>query len=241
MSASAAESRLSPTRRNWVWYSIQLLLRVVFAVWLRYRARGVERIPTVGGGLILSNHQSFLDPLLIGLPLSRPVSYLARDTLFPVPIVGWILRHTYVMPINREAAGTASLRETLRRMEQGFLVGVFPEGTRSVDGSVGTLKPGFAALVRRSSLPVYPVGIAGANRAMGRNSLILKPYRVCVVFGEPIPPDEIARLSQKGREDELVATVRERIVACQAEADAWLRGRSTGGEVGSDGGAEMKS
>lgn len=213
----------SPTRRNWVWYSIQVLLKVVFAVWLRYRARGVERIPPSGGGLFLSNHQSFLDPLLIGLPLTRPVSYLARDTLFPVPVVGWILRNTYVMPINREAAGTTSLRETLRRMEQGFLVGVFPEGTRSGDGSVGEFKPGFAAIVRRSNLPVYPVGIAGANRAMGRHSLFIKPHRVCVVFGEPIPADEITRLSRKGCEDDLVKVVHERVVACQQEAEAWLR------------------
>lgn len=216
----------SPLRRNWVWWTLQVIIRNVFAFWLRYRARGIEHIPEQGGGLVLSNHQSYLDPLLIGLPLHRPVSFLARNTLFPVPVIGWILRHTYVMPLSRDTGGAEGIRETIRRLDEGFLVGLFPEGTRSRDGSLGRLKPGFAALVRRTDLPIYPVGIAGAHRAMGRGSLFLKPYRVCVVFGQPIPAESIAELKQRGREDELVETVRARIAACQQDAENWLKHRS---------------
>jgi len=194
---------------------------LLFAGWLRYRARGVDRLPVDGGGLILSNHQSFLDPLLIGLPLKRPVSFLARDTLFRVPVVGWVLRNTYVMPLNREGGATAGIRETLRRMEAGYLVGVFPEGTRSEDGRLGEFKPGFAALLRRSDQPVYPVGIAGAHRALGRRRAWLSPSRVCVVFGEPLDPARLAELCGKGRETELVAFVRDAVNACLAEAEAW--------------------
>jgi 1-acyl-sn-glycerol-3-phosphate acyltransferase len=216
----------SPCRRNWVWLTFQIILRTVFAFWLRYRARGIERIPESGGGLMLSNHQSFLDPLLIGLPLHRPVSFLARDTLFPVPVIGWILRHTYVMPLNRDTGGAGGIRETLRRLDDGFLVGLFPEGTRSGDGSLGELKPGFAALVRRTELPIYPIGIAGAHRALGRGSLMLKPHRVCVVFGAPLPAETIAELKQRGREAELLEIVRVHIAACQQEAEEWLKGRA---------------
>jgi 1-acyl-sn-glycerol-3-phosphate acyltransferase len=216
----------SPVRRNWVWLTLQVILRNVFGFWLMYRARGIERVPESGGGLILSNHQSFLDPLLIGLPLHRPVSFLARDTLFPVPVIGWILRHTYVMPLSRDTGGAGGIRETLRRLDEGFLVGLFPEGTRSKDGALGQLKPGFAALVRRTELPIYPVGIAGANRALCRGSLILKPHRVCVVFGEPLPAGKIAEFKQRGREVELVETVRTHIAACQQEAETWLLSRS---------------
>jgi len=212
-----------PERRNWVWFICQVILGVVFTVWLRYRARGVERIPTAGGGLLLTNHQSFLDPLLVGLPLRRPVSFLARDTLFKIPVIGWMLRHTYVMPLSRETGGAAGIRETLRRLDQGFLVGVFPEGTRSIDGSLGTFKPGFAALVRRTERPIYPVGIAGAHRALGKGSLFLKPRRVCVVFGDRFPQETIARLKQRGREAELVEAVRTRIAECQQAAEDWLR------------------
>jgi 1-acyl-sn-glycerol-3-phosphate acyltransferase len=213
----------SPLRRNWVWFICQVILSVCFTVWLRYRARGVERLPTVGGGLLLVNHQSYLDPLLVGLPLKRPVSYLARDSLFRVPVVGWMLRNTYVMPLSRDSGGVAGFRETLRRLEDGFLVGVFPEGTRSPDGKLGTFKPGFAALLRRAHIPIYPVGIAGAHRAMGKGSWFLKPCRVCVVFGEPFCRETIEPLFQRGLEPELVETVRTRIAECQREAEAWLR------------------
>jgi 1-acyl-sn-glycerol-3-phosphate acyltransferase len=200
-----------------------MVLRMIFTIWLRYRAQGVEHIPPEGGGLVLVNHQSFLDPLLVGLPLNRPVSYLARDNLFRVPVIGWILRHTYVMPINREAASTASIKESIQRMEQGFLVGVFPEGTRSSDGSVGEFKPGFIALIRRSRLPVYPVGVAGAREAFPRGAWLLRPRKVSVVFGEPLLPDELEPLTKRGREEELITLIRGRIIECQQQAEAWRK------------------
>jgi 1-acyl-sn-glycerol-3-phosphate acyltransferase len=212
----------SPLRRNPVWFALQVTMRIVFTVWLRYRAKGIERVPAESGALILANHQSFLDPLLIGLPLKRPVSYLARENLFRVPVVGWILRNTYVMPLNIDGASLAGIRQTLKRMRQGFLVGVFPEGTRSPDGTVGQLKPGFTTLVKRVETPIIPVGIAGAHRALGLGHRLLKPERVCVVFGEPIPPEALAPYRQRGREEDLIAFVREKILACVEEAELWL-------------------
>ncbi len=208
----------SPIRRNRVWFSVQVILRLVFTFWLRYRARGIEKIPKIGGGLLLINHQSYLDPLLIGLPLDRPVSYLARETLFPVPFVGWLLRSTYVMPINREAASPTSIKEAVRRLKHGFLVGVFPEGTRTRDGSVGQFKPGFIALIRRAKLPVYPVGIAGANEAFPRGKWLLRPRKVRVVFGDPFNSAEIEELSKRGQEEKLVALCRSRVIQCYQEA-----------------------
>ena len=220
--SDAIRPAVDPFHRNWVWSSLQLLLRLVFTVWLRYRSRGMEHLPGESGALLLSNHQSFLDPLLIGLPLTRPVSFLARDTLFPVPVIGWILRNTYVMPLNREGGAAAGIRQTVERMRQGYLVGIFPEGTRSRDGQVGELKPGFAALLRRSELPVLPIGIAGAATALGRDNLWLRPVRVCVVFGTPFDPAVLERLSKKGQEEALLAHVRARIVECQQQAQTWL-------------------
>lgn len=221
MPDASATNLPHPTRRNIVWLAIQYFLRLVFLVWLRFQARGLERIAKSGGGLVLVNHQSFLDPMLVGVPLQRPVSYLARDTLFPVPLIGWILRKTYVMPINRDAASTASIRESLKRMEQGFLVGVFPEGTRCEAGEVGEFKPGFVTLIRRGNVPVYPVGIAGAHEAMPRKGLRLRPRTVRIVFGEPLPRETLLKLCEKGQEEALVQFARDAVVACQQEAEDW--------------------
>lgn len=202
-------------------------MRLVFCVWLRLRARGIERVAESGGGLVLINHQSFLDPLLVGVPLQRPVSFLARDTLFPIPFVGWVLRSTYAMPINRDAASTGTIRQAIRRIDDGFLVGLFPEGTRCVEGKVGEFKPGFISLIRRIKLPVYPVGIAGAHEAMPRRGLLrLCPRKVHVVFGEPLCPERLKELSKKGHEEALVEYARNAVVSCQAEAEAWRQGMS---------------
>lgn len=210
-----------PTRRNIVWWTIQMLLRIVFTLRFRYRAQGMEWLPKSGGGLMLVNHQSNLDPLFVGLPLSRPVSFIARDTLFPIPFIGWVLRKTYVMPINRDAASSASIRGAVDRMQHGFFVGVFPEGTRTRDGKLGEIKPGFVAIAKRAKVPVYPVGISGGNEAMPRGSIWLHRKRVSVVFGEPLSVEEVAELCQRGRQEEFVQLVSERMQACIDKADAW--------------------
>jgi 1-acyl-sn-glycerol-3-phosphate acyltransferase len=220
MSSIAPPPLPDPLRPNRVWRTIRLFLRNVFAFWMRYRARGLEQLPA-GGALLLINHQTFLDPLLVGLPLRRPVSYLARDTLFRVPVVGWVLRNTYVMPIRRDAATTESLRESVRRIEHGFYVGIFPEGTRTRDGAVGEFKPGFVALLRRCRAPLVPVGIAGGMEVMPRGTIFPRPRRVHIQFGRPIPCSELEPLLQRGREQELLAFARQRLLECQGAAEEW--------------------
>jgi 1-acyl-sn-glycerol-3-phosphate acyltransferase len=211
-----------PTRPNWLWLTLQVILRIVFILWLRYRVRGLKHVPPEGGGLILVNHQSYLDPLLVQLGMSRPVSWIGRDSLFRIPVIGWIIKKTYSMPIKRDSAGTAIIRESVRRMQHGFLVGIYPEGTRTRDGSVGPFKPGFVAMIRRGKLPVYPVGIAGAFNVLPRGAWFLRPRRVRVVFGEPLAFEEIEPLCARGREDELVQLAFERVSAARQEAESWL-------------------
>jgi 1-acyl-sn-glycerol-3-phosphate acyltransferase len=217
---SASSPPPDPIHPNWVWRTFRAILRNVFAFWMRLRARGFERLPD-GGALFLINHQSFLDPLLVGVCLRRPVSYLARDNLFRVPFIGWVLRNTYVMPIRREAATTDSLRESIRRIEHGFYVGIFPEGTRTHDGAIGELKPGFVALLRRTNVPLVPIGIAGANEVMPRGAIWLRPRRVHIVFGEPVPAEIVRSLAAKGREAELVQFARDRLEECRQAAEEW--------------------
>jgi 1-acyl-sn-glycerol-3-phosphate acyltransferase len=207
-------------RRNAVWQTFQWICQNIFAFWLEFRARGIENLP-VGPALIIANHQSFLDPLLIGLPLRRPVCFLARDTLFKVPVIGWILQSTYVMPIRRESAGTESLRASLKRLEEGYLVGIFPEGTRSRDGRVGVMKPGFVALARRAQVPLIPVAVSGAFEAMPRGAIFLRPRRVRVVFGTPISVDELSAFQGRGSEVGLVNLVTERLTRVLSDADEW--------------------
>lgn len=225
-SAPTFPTETQPERRNWIWFSCQVGLRLIFALWLRYRSRGHDKISHRGGMLLIINHQSFLDPLLVGLPLRRPVSYVARENLFRVPVIGWILRHTYVLPINRDAAGASVLREMITRLKTGFWVGIFPEGTRSDDGKLGEIKPGFLALLRRAGVPVCPVGIAGADRALGRNHKLPHFSTVRVVFGEPIPAEQVVETLKRG-EAALLDLIRSRLEECMAHANDWRNHRAS--------------
>lgn len=211
--------------RGPLWASLQVIIQNIFLFWLGYRAVGYQKLQSIDGALILANHQSFLDPLLIGVPLRRPISFLARDSLFVVPVIGWILKNTHVMPINQQAAGTASIRDLILRLQHGWLVGIFPEGTRSSSGAIGELKPGFTAVVRRAKKPVIPVGISGAYQALPMGSWFLKPARVRVVFGEPISVEELEQHSGRGQEEALMELVKNRISQCFEAAETW---RTTG-------------
>ncbi len=215
----------SPTVRSPLWFSLQVVIQTFFLFWLGYRATGYKRLEQEQGALILANHQSFLDPLVVGLPFRRPISFLARDSLFCIPLIGWLLKNTHVMPINQQAASTTSLRDTIRRLHAGWLVGIFPEGTRSPTGDLGELKPGFAAIIRRAKLPVYPVGISGAYQALPMGGWFLKPARVRVVFGEPLTVEILEQYASRDQEAALVELVRSRIAACCEAADVW---RTTG-------------
>ena len=137
--------------------------------------------------MLLINHQSFLDPFLVGAPFARPVSYIARDSLFRIPVVGWILRQTYVMPIKRESAGTQSLRESVRRMKHGFLVGLFPEGTRGEPEQLGVFKSGIAHLAKQHrDIPVVPVFMHGLGKTLPRGSVVPVPFYCDVFVGEAL-------------------------------------------------------
>jgi 1-acyl-sn-glycerol-3-phosphate acyltransferase len=195
----------------------------VFVFWLRYRVEGLEKLPEKGGALLLANHQSYIDPLLVAAGMRRPVSYLARHNLFQVPVIGWILRNTYVMPIRRESAGADSIRESVRRLEHGYYVGMFPEGTRTRDGRLGEMKPGFVALVRRTRVPVVPVGIAGAFEAFPKGSFWMRPRTVRVVFGVPFSVEEVSALTAKGQEQVFVEELTRRIQSCVDRAEDWRR------------------
>ena len=141
----------------------------------RFQARGTENVPRDGPALLLVNHQSYLDPIILGLALERPVVMLARRNLLEFPILGPYLRGLYGVPIDRDNPGTRVIRELVRRLDHGFLVAVYPEGTRGSATELGPIKPGFISILRRADVPVIPVGLAGANARDAEGRLVYPP------------------------------------------------------------------
>ena len=215
-----------------VGYDVLRVMARCVAVWLfGLRVQGREHWPQSGGGLVCSNHQSHFDPPLVGMTCSRRMNYLARDTLFNVPGLKQLIHFLDAIPIDREGGGLAGLRETLRRLKAGELVLIFPEGTRTHDGEVAPLKPGFIAVARRSKVPLIPVGLDGAFQAWPRTSKLPRLSRLAVVVGEPITPAQVAELT----DEDLLAELEQRMLTCHAQARELREARTiTTGEAGGD-------
>jgi 1-acyl-sn-glycerol-3-phosphate acyltransferase len=201
---------------------MQTLLLLGGVLLFRIRLRGILHEPVEGPVLVVANHQSHLDPPMIGMFFRRPLNYMARETLFKFPPLGWLIYTLGAIPIDRDGVGLSGMKETLRRLKYGQMVLVFPEGSRTRDGQLGTLKPGFCALARRGGVQLLPVGIAGAYRAWPRTRSFPRAENIQIEVGTPLGPDEIAKLDDKA----LVAEVRARLGACLAVAEAECR-RST--------------
>lgn len=197
----------------------------LISVWLfGLRVAGRENWPAGGGALVCANHQSMFDPPLVGLTCSRRMNYLARDTLFRVPGLKQLIAFLDAIPIDREGGGLAGLKETLRRLKAGELVLIFPEGTRTRDGEVAPLKPGFIAVARRSHVPLVPVGLDGAYQAWPRTARLPRLGRIAVVIGEPITPQQVAGFS----DEDLLAELEQRILTCHAKAREFREATTSG-------------
>lgn len=148
-----------------------------------------------------------MDPVLVGLAYPQRMNYLARQSLFEIPVLRFLMHSLDATPIQREGMGIGGIKETLRRLKRRELVLMFPEGTRTPNGDLQDFKPGFLALVRRSKVPVIPVAIDGAFASWPRDRRLPRPAKVTVTVGPPILAQDYATMS----DDELLNELRLRI------------------------------
>jgi 1-acyl-sn-glycerol-3-phosphate acyltransferase len=205
----------------------------LYVIGLSLRVTGRRHVPPRGAVLIVANHQSFLDPVAVGLGIRRHIHYLARKTLFANPVFGLWLRVVNCVPIDQEGVGKDGIRNILARLEAGHPVLVFPEGERSEDGRLHPLRPGIGLLVKRVRVPIVPAGVAGAFDAWPRHRawplfapLFLAPSgrRVAVAYGPPRDPATLDGLSR----EQVLAVLYDDIAAAVKEAEA-LRRKNNGG------------
>ncbi len=156
------------------------LLRIIFALGFRTRVERSHNIPSRGSAIICANHISWWDPPFVAVVSRRPIRFMAKEELFGVPVLGWLLRHILAFPVNRKSGDRRAVRVALDVLEHGETVGMFPEGTRKRDGVPQVFLRGAAFLAVRSGAPLVPVGIAG--RYGFRSRLRMR-------VGEPLYPD----------------------------------------------------
>ncbi len=211
-----------------LWMPLRLLTRV------QYFGRPSPRALR-NGLLIASNHQSFLDPPLIGIACRRRICYLARAGLFENSFLGWLLRALSTHPVARGRADARAIRTVIRLLREREVVLMFPEGTRSPDGELGPFRPGVAALAVRCAVPVLPVCVEGAFDCWPRTRALPRSGRVLVAFGRPIrrPGRDPQALNRRLREEvsRLQTFLRERMRSMRTTDDgrrAPLQGAAAG-------------
>ena len=177
--------------------SLWVLTRMLAVSVFGFRVRFAESLPKQGGLLVLSSHQSHLDPLLLGLSCHRRLSSLARSSLYRFKPFAAIITALDAIPIDREASTVAAMKGVINRLRDGAAVVIFPEGTRTADGNLGELKGGFVLLAKRAGVPIVPVAIVGAWECWPRTRLFPRPGRIRLEFGRLLQPEQIASMNDR--------------------------------------------
>ena len=177
-------SRLSHFRM--FWYSIlRPIVLLIYHIFYNLKFIGTENIPKDGSYIFASNHRSFADPVLISLPTRVPFSFMAKEELFKQNIFfTWLIKAFGAFPVTRGKGDTSAIDMSLERLNKGFNLVIFPEGTRSKDGRVGKGKTGVALIAAIAQVPVIPVGIVFDGKLNFRKKVVVK-------FGKAILPEEL--------------------------------------------------
>lgn len=165
------------------------LLRFIFRPWVR----GVENVPSSGAAILASNHLSFSDSIFLPLQCPRPVVFLAKSEYFTGKgLKGWLVRSFFLatgqLPIDRSGgkASEAALNTGLGVLEQGQLLGIYPEGTRSPDGRLYRGRTGIARMVLEAKVPVIPVAMIDTEKVQPIGKRLPRVRRVGIVYGKPL-------------------------------------------------------
>ena len=186
---------------------IRFVLFLLLKIFYRFTVKGQDNIPKSGSAILVANHTSFLDPPVLGVTSRRQVFFMAKASLFKVPVLGRIMNGLSAFPVNREKADLRAFRTAFKRLKEGELVGVFPEGSRqrAGKGRLGPLLDGAALLALKSGAPIIPVGISGTDKVVPSGKHLPRFPKIHAVVGKPI------RLEKQGSNKEDTAELTKQI------------------------------
>jgi 1-acyl-sn-glycerol-3-phosphate acyltransferase len=175
----------------------------------RVRVYGREQVPTRGPILVLCNHQSYYDPIFSQSWVWRPFLFVARQTLFH-GFFGWLIHSLGAIPIRQGQADIRSIRTVIGLLNKGWAVCLYPEGSRTLDGRIAVIKPGFGLISRRAGAPIVPMVIDGAFECWPRTRKWPRlTGRVGVLYGKPISPEHVKEAGDEAFAEELTSLLRQ--------------------------------
>ncbi|HOV78641.1 MAG TPA: lysophospholipid acyltransferase family protein [Bacillota bacterium] len=163
----------------------RFVCRIVLVLLRRWEVYGAENLPASGGLVLVSNHISYWDPVVIGCAFNRQVYFMAKSELFEIPLLGPLLRALGAFPVRRDRTDSNAIRTALKIIKEGNIVGVFPEGTRSHTGELLRPHMGAAMLASKAGVAMLPVAVSGTRGVFGK---------VKVFVGKPVKSGEKTRV-----------------------------------------------
>lgn len=201
-------------KAKWFWLA-RWLCRLFCLLFFRMRTYGRENIPRKGPFVLISNHQSYLDPVLCACPIKRRVSFLARESLFTHWLFGRMITSVGTIPLKLGEADISAMRKVIDVLKQGRGACLFPEGTRSIDGKITPFKPGFGLLCRRGKAAVVPVVIDGAFESWPRHKKLFSPGSIVVCYGKAISAEQAKKMGDAKLAEVLTDTMRQMQTMCR--------------------------
>ncbi|MEI3579307.1 MAG: lysophospholipid acyltransferase family protein [Acutalibacteraceae bacterium] len=164
----------------WLYYFAKAICMIAFNIWYKLDYHGLENIPSGGGYILMSNHRSMIDPIILAEKAHGQVRCMGKMELFRNPILGWALRTIGTFPVDRGAGDTSAIDNSRKVIEEGDILGIFPEGHRSKTGEPLRPKSGVALVARLTEAPVLPCSVYWEGKLGFRRKIVIR-------YGELIP------------------------------------------------------
>ena len=156
--------------------------------YLRGRVYGAKKVPMDGPLIVVANHASNFDPPLLSSCMRRPVSFMAKESLFEVPVLAPAIRAYGAYPVKRGSADRSAIRAAIKQLENGWAVGIFLQGVRTPDGRISEPKLGAALIAAKAQVPLLPVSLWGTQNILKKGASLPRSCPVTVRIGEAIAP-----------------------------------------------------
>lgn len=173
-----------------IYFISRNILKLFFKIFFRLKIVGYGNCPKAGPLIIAPNHASFLDPLIAGFSVPRPLNFMARSSLFRNRIFGNIIKSVNAFPLKREGADVGAMRLAIDKLCHGKAVLIFPEGTRSKDGNLGVPRAGIGLLAASSGANILPCYIKGSREALPKGAIFPRFKKITVYVGKPLKIDK---------------------------------------------------
>jgi 1-acyl-sn-glycerol-3-phosphate acyltransferase len=167
--------------------------------YLRGQVSGAEHVPKDGAFMVVSNHGSNFDPVLLSCAVERPVAYMAKEELFKIPVLKTAIALYGAYPVKRGSADRQAIRSALDYLSQGWGVGLFVSGTRTADGKIADPKAGAAMIAAKAQVPVLPVCLWGTHLIEEKGKKLPNSVPITIRIGEILPPPSSTKREELDR------------------------------------------